>query len=85
MFSLRTDLLAWTTSQPSTQNKACTPTHNEQFLGVNSPVENVHGLESMKRLILCFFIFINNIVASFSYYSVVYGQFSSLVCNGIML
>ena len=85
MFSFRTDLLAWATSQSSTQNKACTPTHNEQFLGVNSPVENVHGLELMKRLILCFFIFINNIVASFSYYSVVYGQFSSLVCNGIML
>ena len=56
MFSLRTDLLAWTTSQPSTQNKACTPTHNEQFLGVNSPVENVHGLELIKRVVLCFFI-----------------------------
>ena len=56
MFSIRTDLLAWATSQPSTQNKACTPTHNEQFLGVNSPVENVHGLESIKRLVLCFFI-----------------------------
>ena len=56
MFSFRTDLLAWTTSQPSTQNKACTPTHNEQFLGVNSPVENVHGLELIKRLVLCFFI-----------------------------
>ena len=56
MFSIRTDLLAWATSQPSTQNKACTPTHNEQFLGVNSPVENVHGLELIKRLVLCFFI-----------------------------
>ena len=55
MFSFRNDLLAWSTSQPSTQNKACTPTHNEQFLGVNSPVENVYGLELMKRLILCFF------------------------------
>ena len=85
MFSLRTDLLAWTTSQPSTQNKACTPTHNEQLLGANSPVDNAHGLESMERLILCFFIFIDNTVASFSYYSVVYVQFSSLVCNGIML
>ena len=56
MFSIRTDLLAWATSQSSTQNKACTPTHNEQFLGVNSPVENVHGLELIKRLVLCFFI-----------------------------
>ena len=54
MFYFRTGLIAWATSRPSTKNKARTFTQNEQFIGVNSPVENVHGLKLMQGLVLWF-------------------------------
>ena len=58
MFFLRSGLIARATSRPRSQNKTRTPTDNEQNVGCNSPVENVHGLDislfSLYSLIIMF-------------------------------
>ena len=75
MFSFRTGLFTLPTSRPPMQNKARTHELNEHFLGVNAPATNGHDLEEWYFF---YFIFVNNIIISFSYYSVLYVQFSSL-------
>ena len=82
MFSFRTGLFALPTSRPPMQNKARTHELNEHFLGVNAPATNGHDLEEWYFF---YFIFVNNIIISFSYYSVLYVQFSSLVFHEKML